>query len=186
MLFSSYCNNEMGKQEWDGLAMSDAEYWIKKLGMIEHPEGGYFKEVYKAKERIEEDALPDRFTGPRAFSTSIYFLLTGSNVSKFHRIKSDELWHFYHGSPITLHVLHQDGSYEQVHLGPDLEAGQEFQCVVPSGSWFGATVDQLDTYSLLGCTVAPGFDYDDFEMAEKEALLEQYPEQSAIIEKLTE
>lgn len=165
--------------------MRNAAYWIEKLALQEHPEGGYFRQVYCSSERIERAALPPRFGGVRSFSTAIYFLLSGRDRSALHRIKSDELWHFYDGSPLTVHVIDPSGSYRPILLGRDCEAGQVFQAVVEAGCWFGATVDDPAAYALVGCTVAPGFDYDDFELADREALLQLYPQHRAVIERLT-
>lgn len=153
--------------------------------MEAHPEGGYFKEVYRAPEVISPDCLPDKYTTSRNYSTSIYFLLRGDQVSKFHRLNSDEVWHFYTGSPLTLHLIDPKGKYEQLLVGPDFEKGYRFQQMVPADTWFGATVDDPDSFTLVGCTVAPGFDFEDFELAKQSELLAQYPDHSEIIKKLT-
>jgi len=165
--------------------MKDARYWIEKLNLLPHPEGGYYRENYRSKEQIRKDALPARFKGSRCFSTSIYYLLKGSEISHLHRIKSDEVWHFYQGSPLAVHVFSEDGSYSLLKLGDDFEKGQVFQALVPAGSWFGAEVMNQDSYSLLGCTVAPGFDFADFELGQREKLLRLYPQRRELIEKLT-
>ena len=165
--------------------MKDAAYWIDKLGLEPHPEGGYYVEVYKASESIAKDALPERFSGERAFSTSIYFLLEGQQVSKFHRIKSDELWHFYEGSGIIIYTLDADGVLTELHLGSDIEQGEAFQVVVPAGVWFGAVVKDNSSFALVGCTVAPGFHFDDFELAEQNNLIQMFPQHTATIQKLT-
>jgi hypothetical protein len=165
--------------------MKNAEYWIKKLELKKRPEGGYFKEVYRSCELIREDVLHSRYKGSRAFSTSIYFLLKGSQVSCLHRIKSDELWHFYQGSPLIIHLIGKNGEYSQINLGYDFERGQVFQTAVPAGLWFCAEVSDRDSYSLVGCTVAPGFDFSDFELGKKKELLALYPQHKKIIEKFT-
>ncbi len=158
----------------------DAAKWIERLELQPHPEGGYFHETYRCRESIRAEGLPERFDGSRPFSTAIYFLLAGGQFSAFHRIRSDEIWHFYAGSGLTLHVIHEDGRYEQRKLGLG-----EFQLVAPGGCWFGASLDEDEGYTLVGCTVAPGFDYCDFELAERAALLEQFPQHGEIITKLT-
>ncbi|MCP4346178.1 MAG: cupin domain-containing protein [Desulfobacterales bacterium] len=165
--------------------MKDATYWITRLDLTEHPEGGYFKETYRSDESVGKDALPERFNGDRSFSTAIYFLLKGDQVSHLHRIKSDELWHFYSGSPLTVHIIDQNGEYSQIKLGCDFDKGEVCQAVVKAGVWFGASVDTPDSYSLVGCTVSPGFDFNDFEMGQRGELLAKYPRHSSIIKKLT-
>jgi predicted cupin superfamily sugar epimerase len=163
-----------------------AQDWIKKLKLIAHPEGGYYKETYRSDENIRASVLPERFNGDRSISTSIYFLLESNQVSKFHRIKSDEIWHFYEGSPLSIYMIDQWGDLEKIILGRDIDKDQKLQYAVPRGCWFGAEVVEDNSYTLVGCTVAPGFDFQDFEMAKREELLKQYPDQKEIIEKLTD
>lgn len=161
--------------------MLTKEYWIQKLGLSEHPEGGYFKEVYRSQELISKRCLPQRYTSYRPFSTSIYFLLTHERHSAFHRIKSDEIWHFYSGSPLSVYILHPTGKLFVKALGPDASDGQSFQFAIPRGCWFAAEVAERNGYTLCGCTVAPGFDFEDFELAEKEKLLQWYPNHRNLI-----
>ncbi len=161
-----------------------ARYWIRKLGLKPHPEGGYYRETYRSDERIVS-GLPGRFHGTRSFSTAIYFLLTGKNVSRLHRLQSDELWHFYAGSPLSIHIINTAGKYSSIMLGPDPGGKQVFQCVVRRNHWFGASIDNGKGYALAGCTVAPGFDFADFELADRKKLLRLYPGRKAVIEKLT-
>lgn len=163
-----------------------AEYWIEKLNLQVYPRGGCFRETYRASEVIPPEALPERYDGARAFSTTIYFLLQAGQVSPLHRLKSDEGWHFYAGSALCLHLFDPDGSYTPVVLGPDFDQRQVFQAVARRGCWFGATLEQPEGYALLGCTVAPGFDPSDFELAERDEMLRLYPEQAALIERLAE
>ncbi|MEO0415332.1 MAG: cupin domain-containing protein [Verrucomicrobiota bacterium] len=162
-----------------------AEYWIDHLMLEAHPEGGFFRETYRSADAISQSALPDRFSGDRSASTGIYFLLRSGEFSHLHRIASDEMWHFYAGSSLTVHVIHSDGRYESIALGADVANGESFQAMVPAGAWFGATVDQPDSYALVGCTVAPGFDFADFEMADRAQLTTHYPEHRSIIELIT-
>src|ERR1700690_4557218 len=103
--------------------IKDAKYWIETLGLIPHPEGGYYRETYRSGLSIPREALPPRFTGPRLVSTAIYFLLDGENFSAFHRLRSDELWHFYAGGALTVHVIAAGGSYSEIQIGSDAEAG---------------------------------------------------------------
>ena len=165
--------------------MKTAEYYIKSLELQKHPEGGWFKEVYRSTEEIAKEHLPDRYTGTRHHSTSIYFLLTSDTFSAFHRIKSDELWHFYDGFPVTIYMIDDDGNYSEITLGRDIERSEILQCVIPHGVWFGAKVNSHDSFCLVGCTVAPGFHFDDFELGEREELLKMLPEHKEIIKKLT-
>lgn len=130
-------------------------------------------------------ALPDRFAGDRVFGTAIYFLLESHNVSALHRIQADEVWHFYAGGPLDVFVINPGGELSVIHLGPDLVNGQTFQAVVPAGCWFGSKPAPGTTFSLVGCTVAPGFDFADFEMANRATLLELYPQHRTVIEQLT-
>ncbi len=165
--------------------MKNAAYWIERLGLSPHPDGGYYLETYRSDEEIGQAELPAGFTGPRRVSTAIYYLQPGGTVNYLHRIKSDELWHFYAGSPMTLHVLRPHGRYRKVLLGPDVEAGQTFQAAVQAGSWFGGTVEDQASFTLVGCTVAPGFDFEDFELAVRSEMLVQFPQHAEIIRRLT-
>lgn len=165
--------------------MEPAAYWIDRLGLERHPEGGYFRETYRSDETVDGQALPDRFGGARAFCTAIYFLLEGRDFSAFHRIRSDEIWHFYAGAPLTIHVIAPAGAYSAAVLGRGVETGETFQTVVKAGCWFGALVSDATSYSLVGCTVAPGFAFEDFELASRHELLARYPQHSVLIERLT-
>jgi predicted cupin superfamily sugar epimerase len=165
--------------------MNDARQWIEALNLRPHPEGGYFRETYRAAEVIRQGHLPERFGGDRAFSTAIYFLLSGGDFSAWHRLKQDEMWHFYDGRPLTVHVIDPDGSYSQIRVGRNVAKGEQLQAFVRGGRFFAATVDDPAGYALVGCTVAPGFDFDDFEMPGRERLVAMYPQHRALIEKLT-
>jgi predicted cupin superfamily sugar epimerase len=118
-------------------------------------------------------------------ATAIYYLLPGTQCSRLHRLKSDEIWHFYHGAPLTMHIIDEQGMYRPVRLGQDPRAGQNFHSVVRAGCWFGAALDDPHAFALLGCTVAPGFDFADFELGERAALLARYPQHAALITRLT-
>jgi predicted cupin superfamily sugar epimerase len=165
--------------------MPDARYWIERLTLQRHPEGGWFRETYRSPERIAQAHLPPRFAGDRCFSTAIYYLLQSDDFSALHRIAGDEGWHFYDGSPLLLHLIAPDGTYSTARLGRDVDAGQQPQAVVPAGWLFAATVDEPAAYSLVGCTVAPGFDFADFELPSREKLCARYPDHRAVIERLT-
>lgn len=162
-----------------------AEYWIKKLHLKAHPEGGYFRETYRSSDVLEADQLPERYDAAHSFCTAIYYLLKGDQFSALHRLKTDELWHFYTGSPLTLHIISESGEYAQIELGSNFDKGEVFQTVVPAGNWFGATVDDSSSFSLVGCTVAPGFDFSDFELGNSKALIKQFPQHREVIERLT-
>ncbi len=168
----------------NSFSMRSAEYWIEKLGLIAHPEGGFYRETYRSAENIPKEGLPPRFSGQRNFSTSIYFLLRSQDRSLFHRIKSDELWHFHAGSSLTIYILH-DGQLELKKLGPDPDKGEALQIVVPANCWFGGHINSQDGYVLAGCTVAPGFDFNDFELASRHELLEAFPKFEKEIIRLT-
>ena len=158
---------------------------IDKLHLKPHPEGGYYRETYRSKGIIEANELVAEYGGVRNFSTCIYFLLTSDTFSAFHRILQEEIWHFYLGAPILLHQITPEGKYSTVEIGNDLEAGQVPQLVVPGGIWFGAHVKDENAYSLIGCTVSPGFDFNDFELAERNTLLKTFPQHKEIILRLT-
>jgi hypothetical protein len=201
--------------------VKDAAYWIEKLNLTRHPEGGYFRQTYRSRETIAQSALPGRFSDDRPISTAIYYLLGADEFSAFHSIKSDEVWHFYFGAALTIHIIDQNRKYSRLRLGNESDRGEVFQAVVEAGCWFGATADNSNdptsgylyngsasvsapapasasvyssadphsacspAYSLVGCTVAPGFDFSDFRLGDRADLIERYPEHQAIIEKLT-
>ncbi|MCB0713664.1 MAG: cupin domain-containing protein [Ignavibacteriae bacterium] len=163
----------------------NANYWINKLNLIEHPEGGYFREVYRSTHSMSPDALPAGLSGEHDLATSIYFLITSAKPSHFHRLKSDELWYFHEGTPITIHTIDVEGEYRPLKLGRNIEAGEDFQHIVPSHTWFGATVEDAGGFGLVSCTVVPGFEFSDFELASRSELLREFPEHQQIIERLT-
>jgi predicted cupin superfamily sugar epimerase len=148
----------------------NAAYWIDKLQLEPHPEGGYFRLSYRSEVEIPREALPARFSGARAVSTAIYFLLEGKNFSAFHRLRSDEVWHFYAGEPLVVHVIEPMGKHNTIFLGRNPEVEQTLQAVVPAGCWFASHVWAWKSFSVVGCTVAPGFDFEDFEMGKREEL----------------
>jgi len=165
--------------------MYTSKDWIQKLKLLRHPEGGFYKEVYRSTETISHKSLPKRFNGNRSISTSIYFLLENDQFSSFHRLESDEIWHFYAGSPLIIHIIASDGSYRIEKLGLNIDEDQRPQITIPTGTWFAAEVIDKSSYSLIGCTVAPGFDFDDFELAERKSLINHFPHLETIINKLT-
>ena len=167
------------------MTIRNAMDWIQRLQLEPHPEGGYFRQSYRSEVVIAQEALPAGFSGARAVSTAIYFLLEGKNFSAFHRLRSDELWHFYAGEPLVVHMIEPEGKYFPILLGREPEAGQILQAVVRAGSWFASHVADWSSFSVVGCTVAPGFDFEDFEMGEREELGARYPQHRELIERLT-
>jgi uncharacterized protein len=163
--------------------MKAADY-ITHFNLLPHPEGGHYAETYRSSESIPKSGLPSRFTGGRSFSTAIYFLLNANEFSAFHRIKADECWHFYAGGPLLIHIISPNGNYEVVTLGADISKGMVFQFVVPANSWFASQPAEGSAFSLVGCTVAPGFDFEDFEMANQNELSNAYPQHQAVISAL--
>jgi predicted cupin superfamily sugar epimerase len=148
---------------------------IQQFDLQPHPEGGWFKQTYKSSEQVAASALPERFKADRVFSTAIYFLLEKGNFSAFHRIKSDECWHFYTGDPLIIYVIRQNGALDILTLGNDLEKGQLFQYVVPANCWFASRPAPGSEYCFVGCTVSPGFEFDDLELANANELAALYP-----------
>lgn len=164
--------------------MNSVDHWISHLGLLPHPEGGFYKETFRSPEIIKADHLSERYRGERNFSTAIYFLLRSQDRSIFHRIKSDELWHFYQGSTLLIYVLTAEGL--KIHrLGANINEGDSLQVLIPANSWFGALVEKTDSYALCGCTVTPGFDFQDFEIAQRDFLLTNFPGHSEIIIRLS-
>jgi hypothetical protein len=154
---------------------------VEIFQMIPHPEGGYYRETYRSAETIQEECLPLRFTGERIFSTAIYYLLEGSKFSAFHRIRSDELWHFYAGSTLNIYVIYPNGEFEMISLGKKITYGEHFQAVVKAGCWFAAQPADPAGFAFVGCTVSPGFDFEDFELADAGRLMEWYPQHASLI-----
>lgn len=133
---------------------------------------------------MAKDALPERFGGNRSFSTAIYFLLEQGNFSAFHKIKSDECWHFYAGQTLEVYVIHHNGQLETIRLGSDIANGETFQYVVPAGCWFASRPAIHAEFCFVGCTVAPGFDFADFELAHTSELASIYPAHAETIKNL--
>ena len=163
----------------------NAGYLIEKLNLAEHPEGGWFAPVFRASEQIGREGLPNRFTGNRAIVSSIYYLLEKGRFSAFHRLKSVEIWSFFEGDPLTIHVLDPHGCLIEKKLGPNFNKGESFQVAIEAGNWFAAEQRGPGLFTLVGCTVAPGFEYEDVEIAGRAKLLARYPQHQEIIEKFT-
>lgn len=150
---------------------------VIKFNLQAHPEGGFYSETYRS----------DQLTASqdRNLVTCIYFLLTSENVSNFHRIKSDEMWFFHEGSSLTVHTLDTQNGHLLHAVGNEIQKGQTPQLVVPKNTIFGSSVTDENSYSFVSCVVAPGFDFNDFELFTRDALLEEYPESESIISQLT-
>ena len=156
------------------------------LGLRRHPtEGGYFIETYRSVDLFQADRLPDRYGTPHCASTAIYYLLTPQARSEMHRLKSDEVYHFYLGDPVTMLNVWPDGAPDVLTLGPQIAAGERVQHVVPRDVWQGAHLCEGGRFALLGATVAPGFEYADYESAGREQLLALCPGQRELIVRLT-
>ena len=163
----------------------NAAYWIERLRLEKHPEGGFYKEIYRSSLKIPATSLPSSFRGDRVASTSIYFLLEENQFSALHRIASDEVWHFYDGDCLAIFELTNEGNMRVHRLGNSPDEGESLQVIISAGNWFGAKPDNGSEYALVGCTVAPGFDFDDFEFAKRDTLITQYPVHERIIRSLT-
>jgi uncharacterized protein len=164
--------------------MSATSESIKQLNLIKHPEGGYYRETYRSPLTVGKNSLPDVFSGARSICTAIFFLLPSNERSLFHRIKSDELWHFHSGCSLSIYIIH-DNQFLVQKLGPNHNDGESFQLIIPAMSWFGALCNEEDSHTLSTCTVSPGFDFADFELAERSHLLAIFPEYREIIVRLT-
>jgi predicted cupin superfamily sugar epimerase len=158
---------------------------IEALDLRPHPEGGYFRETWRS---VLTASLAGGNGGPkgkRSFGTAIYYLLAGGEVSRIHRLKVDEIWHLYAGGPLSLHLLDETAGCRTLWLGGALPDGPAFQATVPAGCWFGALLDDPDGFALVGCTLAPGFDFEDFELGDRAQLMAAFPDQVEIIRLLT-
>lgn len=164
--------------------MYTADYFVKNLEMIAHPEGGFYKETFASAENISDRDLNVKFEGSRILWTSIYFLLRNGEVSNFHRLKSDEMWYYHSGSPLTIYMISPEGELTTEQLGLNIENGEKPQVVVPKDYIFGSAMNN-EGYALVGCMVSPGFEFKDFELFERNFLLEKYPEYKETILKLT-
>lgn len=156
---------------------------IERLQLSPHPERGYYKETYRAPLRVAPQR-PD--AGPRSASTAIYYLVTARQPTTFlHRLRSDEVFHLYEGGPLHVLQLFADGSFAQPVLGLDLAAGERPQLVIPAGTWFGTTLRPRASHCLVGCTVAPGFEFEDFELDDEQELAQRYPEIATQIRRMS-
>lgn len=156
----------------------DASYWIDQLNLQPHPEGGYYKEVFRSQQQVSRSGSTDI----KQACTSIYYLLEGENYSGFHRIMSDEVWYFHKGVPLNIHVINTGGNSEVWELS-DRPTGN-LSLVVPGGLWFAAEIPSKKGYTLVSCAVAPGFEFSEFEMADRETLCQHYPGHNELFNRL--
>ncbi len=157
---------------------NNAQYWIKKLELVRHIEGGFYKQIYASKKQCQEH-------GNRNLATCIFYLLDGNDFSAFHKINGDEIWHFFIGSSLTIYIFNEkDSKLKIVKLGKDLDKGENLQLIINEGNWFAAEVNDKSAFTLVGCTVIPGFEFKNFRLAKKKSLLLKFPSYKGIIEKL--
>ncbi len=157
---------------------NNAQYWIEKLELVRHIEGGFYKQIYASKKQCQEH-------GNRNLATCIFYLLDGNDFSAFHKINGDEIWHFFIGSSLTIYIFNEkDSKLKIVKLGKDLDKGENLQLIINEGNWFAAEVNDKSAFTLVGCTVIPGFEFKNFRLAKKKSLLLKFPSYKGIIEKL--
>ncbi len=165
--------------------MHKAAYYIQTPGPNSHAEGGSFRKTYRPEITLPHSFLETGFKGARQASTGIYFLLEYGQFGAFHKIASDEMWHFYEGCTLSIYEIDTDGLLYTHKLGRNTDNGEEFQCVIKAGNWFASRCEVEKGFSLVGCTVSPGFDFEDFELAEPAALSIQFPQHAELIYSLT-
>lgn len=159
---------------------------IESLGLKPLPvEGGFYRETYRSDEMILSNTLPERYNINKCFCTAIYYLLTPETFSLLHRLPTDEIYHFYLGDPVVMLLLYPEGGSEIRILGPNIGKGEQVQVIVPKGTWQGLFLSENGRFGLMGTTMAPGFDFSDFEAGNRQALIEKYPERKDLIIKLT-
>jgi predicted cupin superfamily sugar epimerase len=165
--------------------MQNAEYWVQHLDLLPHPEGGFYKEMYRSNLSIDQQMLPYGFKGSRRICTSIYYLLRTKDISKLHRLKSDEIWYYHYGGSLKIVMIDQEGKKFTKMLGPNAEKSDLLQVEIPAGTIFGAMVSEENSYCLVGCVVTPGFEFSDFELFDREDLIQAYPKHADLINKFT-
>jgi predicted cupin superfamily sugar epimerase len=191
---------------------NDHDYIIKKLNLVELPfEGGYYRETYRSDKSVSVDyddlqdtkgnmtANPDTTDSPkgiRSLFTHIYYLLGGCRHSALHKVRSDEIWHFYLGSAVTIYILPDNDNYngdgddggqlQEVKLGTNIESGEHLHYMIKGNTWFGAELADKSSYALLGCSVSPGFEFRDFELGKRKELTVKYPKHELLINRLTD
>jgi predicted cupin superfamily sugar epimerase len=169
----------------DSRIPGEAKNWIDRLGLLPHPEGGFYRESYRCPHVLKESCLPAGYRGDRSLATVIYYLLYGEHFSVWHRLCADEIWFHHAGASMILYGLTPGGELSRQRLGGSPELGESLQILIPAGQWFAAKVALKKSYSLVGCMVTPGFDFADFEHARRAELLRLYPRQRQVIEAMT-
>jgi uncharacterized protein len=170
--------------------MRTAGDWIRQLQLQQHVEGGWYREVYRSSLELQEQWMPGILHGNRSIATHIYFLLQQGEFSAFHRIRSDEGWHFYDGDPLIVYEIDTTGQLTEHRLGTDLNNGSLPFCMIKKGSWFGSrpvvrSIQATDRgFSLVGCSVSPGFDFHDLELAKAGTLAAQFPAHKELIDSM--
>ncbi len=163
-----------------------ADEIIKLLALEPLPmEEGYYRETYRSPEQMPPGALTERYRDRKSFGTAIYYLLTPDTRSILHRLPTDEIYHFYLGDPVRMLLLYENGSAAELILGPDLAKGQQVQAIIPKGIWQGSLLMEGGVFGLMGTTMAPGFDFSDFEAGERTGLIRSYPGHQDLIERIT-
>jgi hypothetical protein len=162
-----------------------ASEYIEALNMQKHIEGGYYVETYRSQYSVPAENLDDGFSGKRNLMTSIYFLLEGKDISKLHKVRGDEIWFFHDGTPAIIEIINPNGAIDKMILGTDVKSGQLPQVIIPADTWFTAKIAEENSYILLACTVAPGFEFEDFELADPEKLVVEFPHLKEFILKST-
>jgi predicted cupin superfamily sugar epimerase len=163
--------------------MQTAEYWIQHLDLRPHPEGGFYRETYRSTLEVDNRVLPVGYNGNRRLSTSIYYLLRSGEISHLHRLRADEIWYYHYGSSLKIILIDKEGRKHTRFLGARAEKAEHMQVLIPAGTVFAAEVADTGSFSLFGCMVSPGFEFDDFELFSKEDLVQAYPQHAEIIEK---
>lgn len=161
-----------------GNNLQAAAYWTERLELLPHPEGGYYKEVFRSSQEVVRESS----TAIKQACTSIYYLLEGNDFSGFHRLASDEIWYFHKGVPLMIHIIDEQGVYTTKELSDTLSGC--LSIVIEAGLWFAAEIPSAQEFTLVSCAVAPGFDFTEFEMAKKDELIELYPQHRDILSRL--
>jgi len=183
LYFGGHSSFRIPHSQW--VSIVTAEQLIHLLDLKPHPEGGYYRETYRSDVTIPEGALGFPYVGDRAASTAIYYMLVPGSVSKFHRLATDEVFHFLLGDPVTWVLLNPDGKMDERVMGSFPDRGHELQLVIPAGTWFAGSLTDGGLFALMGTTVAPGFDFKDFRLADRADLLAAYPQAEKHIVRLT-
>lgn len=160
-----------------------ADDLIEHFSLLKHPEGGYYREVYRSEKTLNN--LPSPFNGSRNYLTSIYFMLKSEDKSLFHRLSADEIWYFHLGTALKFYLLDPEGNLKTFILGSDFRKGEMLQVIAPANHYMAAEVIEEDSFTFISCAVAPGFDFVDFEMGDKKSMTQDYPSHAEIIDRFT-